>query len=95
MNYEDILKSKFDHLKWTISDPGDYSSIVWGDKVVDKEHLDLLISDNNRSNIELFKESRRLAYPSIEDQLDKIYHEGVDSWKAEIQAIKEKYPKPE
>lgn len=32
-------------------------------------------------------------YPSIEEQLDKIFHEGVDAWKSNIQAIKEKYPK--
>lgn len=34
------------------------------------------------------------AYPSIEDQLDKIFHEGVDAWKADIQAIKDAHPKP-
>ena len=33
------------------------------------------------------------AYPSIEDQLDKIYHEGIDAWKADIQAIKNANPK--
>ena len=32
-------------------------------------------------------------YPSIEDQLDKIYHSGVNAWKAEIKVIKDKYPK--
>jgi len=32
-------------------------------------------------------------YPSIEDQLDKIFHQGVDAWKADIQAIKDKHPK--
>ena len=33
------------------------------------------------------------AYPSIEDQLDKIYHEGIDAWKSEIKAIKDANPK--
>lgn len=37
---------------------------------------------------------RQDAYPSIEDQLDKIYHEGLDAWKAEIKAIKDAHPKP-
>ena len=32
-------------------------------------------------------------YPPIEDQLDKIYHEGIDAWKADIKVIKDKYPK--
>jgi len=35
------------------------------------------------------------AYPSIEDQLDNIFHNGVDAWKADIQAIKDAHPKPE
>ena len=37
---------------------------------------------------------RKEEYPSWEDQLDKIYHSGIDAWKADIKAIKDKYPKP-
>ncbi len=37
--------------------------------------------------------ARQEEYPSIEDQLDKIYHSGVDAWKVDIKAIKDKYPK--
>ena len=37
--------------------------------------------------------ARQTEYPPIEDQLDKIYHSGVDAWKADIKAIKDKYPK--
>lgn len=33
------------------------------------------------------------AYPSINDQLDTIFHSGLDVWKAQIQAVKNKYPK--
>lgn len=36
---------------------------------------------------------RSMEYPEIREQLDKIYHDGIDAWKAEIQAIKDKYPK--
>jgi hypothetical protein len=42
-----------------------------------------------------YVQKRISEYPRIEDQLDKIYHEGLDAWKAEIAAIKNKYPKPE
>ena len=39
-------------------------------------------------------QSKRVAeYPKIEEQLDKIYHSGIDAWKADIKAIKDKYPK--
>ena len=40
-----------------------------------------------------YTEARAAEYPPIEDQLDKIYHNGIDAWKADIKAIKDKYPK--
>ena len=37
---------------------------------------------------------KRIAeYPNIADQLDNIYHNGIDAWKTTIKAIKDKYPK--
>ena len=41
-----------------------------------------------------YKRQRAQAYPSIVDQLDTIYHEGIDAWKAQIAAVKQEYPKP-
>ena len=38
---------------------------------------------------------RASAYPSIADQLDQIYHEGIDAWKTTIAAVKAEYPKAE
>ena len=40
-----------------------------------------------------YTDARAAEYPPIVDQLDKIYHSGVDAWKTEIKAIKDKYPK--
>ena len=40
-----------------------------------------------------YTDARAAEYPPIVDQLDKIYHEGIDAWKADIKAIKDKYPK--
>ena len=40
-----------------------------------------------------YVEARVAEYPPIEDQLDKIYHSGIDAWKADIKTIKDKYPK--
>ena len=34
-----------------------------------------------------YTEARAAEYPPIEDQLDKIYHDGIDAWKADIKAI--------
>ncbi len=42
---------------------------------------------------EAYKDKRENEYPRIEDQLDDIYHNGIDGWKATIKAIKDKYPK--
>ena len=41
-----------------------------------------------------YSRSRALEYPSIADQLDDIYHNGIDAWKATIKTTKDKYPKP-
>ena len=41
-----------------------------------------------------YKYNRAKAYPSIADQLDTIYHGGIDAWKAEINVVKTEYPKP-
>ena len=43
---------------------------------------------------EEYKIKRAAEYPSIEDQLDDIYHNGIDGWKATIKNTKDKYPKP-
>ena len=40
-----------------------------------------------------YQRDRAAEYPSIKDQLDKIYHEGIDEWKKLIKVTKDKYPK--
>ena len=45
--------------------------------------------DNNK-----YQRDRANKYPSMSDQLDDIYHNGVDEWKKTIKAVKDKYPKP-
>jgi hypothetical protein len=42
-----------------------------------------------------YKRNRKLEYPAIEDQLDLLYHEGIEGWKKIIKETKDKYPKPE
>ena len=43
--------------------------------------------------VEAYKAVRGEAYPLMTDQLDKIFHEGIDAWKADIQAVKDAHPK--
>ena len=44
-------------------------------------------------SIQDYQSKRAAEYPKIEDQLDQIYHQGLEAWKADIQVIKDKYPK--
>ena len=54
----------------------------------DNDAVELLIAS------EAYKELRAQAYPSIADQLDYIYHNGIDAWKTDmIDPVKNKYPK--
>ena len=46
-----------------------------------------------REEVNVYQEKRKLEYPDWGDQLDKIYHSGIDAWKADIKTIKDKYPK--
>ena len=41
-----------------------------------------------------YQRDRKNEYPSIEDQLDLLYHQGYEGWKQEIDRVKEMHPKP-
>jgi hypothetical protein len=74
----------------------DYEQITWlnGTAVISK-------ADIQAKQVELqtdydakeYQRKRVLEYPSIADQLDDIYHNGIDAWKATIKVTKDKYPK--
>ena len=70
----------------------------WNDKII--------ATDQNGNNVSInwtdvnawvdpneYKYKRENEYPTIEDQLDDIYHNGIDAWKATIKVTKDKYPK--
>ena len=70
----------------------DTEMYAW-DKDENEIELDL-DAINNWVDPEAYKDKRLAEYPSWNEQLDNIYHNGVDAWKAEIQAIKDQFPKP-
>lgn len=45
-------------------------------------------------NKTIYAENRKSEYPSIAEQLDLIFHKGIDEWRSLIQGIKDKHPKP-
>ena len=50
-------------------------------------------AEDKNNQLLMVSEARKNEYPSIEDQLDDLFHNGFDGWKTSIQAIKDKYPK--
>ena len=48
---------------------------------------------NTAETLQAVLNKRASEYPSIPDQLDKIYHEGIDEWKKVIKAVKDANPK--
>ena len=82
--------------EWSL-DGEDYSGLTWFDKnqtkPTEQEIEEKLAELKYQGEINVYQEKRKLEYPNWEDQLDKIYHSGVDAWKADIKTIKDKYPK--
>ncbi len=62
------------------------------DKDGNKVEIDLA-AVNAWQDPDAYKTKRAAEYPSIIDQLDTLYHGGYDAWKAQIQAVKERFPK--
>ena len=70
-------------------------SVTWDDAWTGNEKCLRLIDGNVVFDLNAdYLNNRLAAYPPITDQLDTIYHEGIDAWKAVITAVKEEYPKP-
>lgn len=77
----------------------DYYSIQWLDRSQTKPTKDEVDSEMLRLD-QLYERNeyqrlRAKAYPTWEEQMDILYHQGYDGWKAAITAIKNQYPKPE
>jgi len=79
--------------QWSIKD----DKIHWSDteqtQPTQEEIVQKIAEIEYTKEVEAYKEVRAKAYPVMSEQLDKIFHEGIDAWKAEIQAIKDDHPK--
>ena len=77
-------------------DANDVKQIRWHNDTTPIAEADILAKqkelqtayDNNK-----YQRDRAVAYPSIVDLLDDLYHNGIDGWKTTIKAVKDKYPK--
>ena len=84
---------------WSDSKNRIYANLIvhdGGSKPTEQECTDGLKALQDAWDLEndSYKSKRREEFPSVVDQLDDIYHNGIDGWKATIKATKDKYPKP-
>jgi len=79
--------------KWVIRD----DVIDWMDteqtQPTQEEIVQKIAEIEYTEEVEAYREVRAKTYPVMSEQLDKIFHEGIDAWKADIQAIKDAHPK--
>ena len=75
----------------------DYDTIIWEDgnpTGITKTQIETKLSELTTAyNNQDYARKRDEEYPSIKDQLDDIYHNGIDAWKTTIKITKDKYPK--
>ena len=92
----EALSSLYPGASWTCRDH-DYDQLDWVDTNISKPSKATIDAEIARLQAVYvaneYQRKRAAEYPSIVDQLDTIYHDGIDAWKEQINTIKEKYPK--
>ena len=75
----------------------DINQITWHDdnptNITNQQILDKQVELKADYDAKQYQRDRAKEYPSIVDQLDDIYHNGINAWKATIKVTKDKYPK--
>ena len=95
--FPDVDSTTSWELRNDLDERGDYIS-QWNldDPQPTEEQLEAADSDGDALEaLHAVRKQRKRAYPSIQDQLDKMYHDGFDAWKETIKAVKDANPKPE
>jgi len=74
----------------------DVDKITWlnGTTIISKSDIETKLAELQAAfDAKDYQRKRVEEYPSMADQLDDIYHNGIDAWKATIKTTKDKYPK--
>jgi hypothetical protein len=69
------------------------STLTWENGTIPIDVNLILTKQAELQALEDVYENRRNEYGTIVSQLDEIYHNGIDAWKARLASIKTKYPK--
>ena len=92
--YKILTNNSIKRISDSISIPLDSGNIHYQEFVEDIYTNGIgIVEGADYVGVTTYTEARAAEYPPIVDQLDKIYHEGIDAWKADIKVIKDKYPK--
>jgi len=95
---QELIDNKMYKVTTTVGDEEQIFTCIVKDDISElDEVVSVAIAGLNQEPVEYvqtYADKRREAYPSIEDQLDDIYHNGVSGWKASIKAVKDANPKP-
>ena len=73
-----------------------FDNITWheGTDEISKSDIEAKMAELKAAyDAKEYQRKREPEYPSIEDQLDDLYHNGIDGWKTTIKVTKDKYPK--
>ena len=99
----DIIKSilAINPIAQVTVDEDDINKITWENGTTPISNEDILAKqaelkadfDAKQYQRDRTKRPEDGGYPSIGDQLDDIYHNGIDGWKATIKAVKDANPK--
>ena len=95
-----LIQNPYDSDDYTIRRNSDFASIPRDSGNTDYQQFLQDVKDQGLGIVEgpdittkSYAELRKEEYPPLEDQLDKIYHSTLTAWKADIKAVKDKYPK--
>ena len=98
MNIVKAIISLRPNAEWVLRGE-DYTGLDWMDinqiKPTEAEINSEIARLQAEYNAKEYQRKRAAEYPPMAEQLDKIFHNGIDEWKKEIQAVKDKYPKGE
>ena len=90
---QEALKSLHPNAEWIMRG----EDIEWLSTDIDQPTEEEITAEQERLQTEYdaneYQRNRAAEYPSVIDQLDDIYHNGIDGWKATIKETKDKYPK--
>ena len=87
-----LTEELFNKINWkkddgTFTTINPHSELTWSKVDTEIKRLQTKYDNND------YQRNRKAEYPSIADQLDDIYHNGIDGWKATIKTTKDKFPK--